>query len=207
MQTTTGLKIANIAYWLLLSLWFGSLVTIGVTAAIAFPTMKGLDPALPTYAAYQGEHWQIAAGRIMAQVFFVGDGIQLIALCGVSLITGLHLTVFRQPLNRPANAIRTLLVVVLLGTVAYHTLLLAPRMNANLQLYWSQAELAGEWEAPKAAFDADHKRAERIMGLNALLLVALVAASAAALTGGGPGREPEETPGGLEEPALLRRRG
>ena len=68
-----------------------TLVAVGATAAIAFPTMKCLNPTLPGFEAI-GDHWSIAGGHIAQPLFafIVPAGL---ALCVVSLL--LALTVAR----------------------------------------------------------------------------------------------------------------
>ena len=53
-----------------IALWLGVLLVSGLTAAVAFPTMKPLAPQLPDYAAVS-DHWKITAGAIANRVFTV----------------------------------------------------------------------------------------------------------------------------------------
>jgi hypothetical protein len=62
--------------------------------------------------------------------------------------------------------------------------MLAPNMNRELRAYWAAAE-AGDVEqaqAHRAAFNADHPRADALLRLNLLLLVVAAVSSAAAFT-------------------------
>ena len=52
-----------------LGVWFGALVTVSATAALAFPTMKRLQPALPGFRIDLADHPQIAAGHVMNPAF------------------------------------------------------------------------------------------------------------------------------------------
>ncbi|MEM1423981.1 MAG: hypothetical protein AAGH64_08245 [Planctomycetota bacterium] len=54
---------------LVLGVWAGMLVFVGVAAALTFPLMKRLDPTLAGFEEYSGEHWRLAAGSVMNPLF------------------------------------------------------------------------------------------------------------------------------------------
>ena len=202
-------KIVNSVYWTLLSAWFGCLAMTGIVAMIAFPTLRDLNPALPGYSSYAGEHWSIAAGHVMRKVFLVNDAVQLVALVGCSLIMGLQVTVMGQRRERGANVLRGICLFALMCSTAYYLLALSTRMDANLLEYWARAATGADGAGFKAAFDKDHLVAENILKFNLFMLLGLVLSSACALTTDAPdaasaGRAPVGRPGNLEEPALLR---
>lgn len=211
MTRTGWLKVANSIYWLLLALWFGGLAMAAISAAAIFPTMKQLDVIVPEYRAFaelEGEHWLIAAGRAQNTVFWANDLIQLLCSVGVAVILGLHLTIFRMKITRPANILRTLAIALGLSGVCYELFVLAPRMQSNLQEFWSLPE-TGDIEAALAArdaFQADHPTATTTLVFTFICVGVAVMTSAAALTtpeSAGDARGKDD--GGLEEPELLRR--
>ncbi len=208
---TRALTFANGLYWLMLALWLGSLVFTGAIAAMMFPLMRGIDLTLPEYAAYDGSHSLLLAGRIMAVIFSMQDVLELAALVVLAIVLILHFSIFRMPLRRASNVVRVLAAATLMMLVSYDTFVLAPRMTGNLDAFWRSAK-AGEVESARRArdaFDADHPAATRVMSFSTLMLVTMIFASAAALSGPAGEVEPTASPRPrgrqLEEPELLRR--
>ncbi len=202
-------KVVNSIYWTLLSAWFGCMAMTGIVAMIAFPTLRDLNPTLPGFAGYAGEHWSIAAGHVMRKVFLVNDAVQLVALVGCSLIMGLQVTVMGQRRERGANALRGICLFALMCSTAYYLLALSTRMDANLQEYWTRAAAGADGAGFKAAFDKDHVVAENILKFNLFMLLGLILSSACALTtndadAAPEGRTPITRSSALQEPALLR---
>lgn len=163
-------------------IWIGSVAMVGTLAAIAFPTMKKLDPTVPEFAAV-GDHWKIAAGSVANKMFVVVDSVSL-ACCLVCLATlGLSLSI-RVKLGRPRSALwifRTLAMTIAAGCLAYQLFILAPRMAENIHTFWDAAR-AGEVAkaaTAQAAFDADHPTASNVIfimfaGALALLVGAVI---------------------------------
>jgi hypothetical protein len=150
-----------------LGVWCGMTVGVGVCAAIAFPTMRDLDPTLPAFAALPDGHWSIAAGSVMNPVFHILDGASL-ALAGLALIT-LVLGAWTRSirLGSPSGVLRTLALICALGAALYSTMLLRPEMDAHLDGYLT-AGREGDIVtalANKDAFDALHPRASMLIGM------------------------------------------
>lgn len=182
-----------------LGIWLGALVMTGTTAALAFPTLRGLKPTLADFAAVPGdEHWRIAAGSVMQRVFLACDVVQLIA-AGVALVT-MGLILMSEPRHgiktgRVWLLARTIAVATAVMLVAYQVLVLAPRMNANLAEYYVRAR-EGEMEVAaraRAAFDAEHPLASRLMtGTAGAVLAALVCGAWVSTRGVGGGRRADD---------------
>lgn len=150
-----------------LGLWLGALGMAGVTAAVLFPTMRELDPVLPAFGAYTGAHWSLAAGHGAAKVFAVSEFVQW-AAGGLALATLVVSFLARKRAGigiGVPGAIRAGMIAVAVGLTLYQAAVLGPRMDRNMHAYWDAAR-AGESEtalAHKAAFDADHPRASRVL--------------------------------------------
>ncbi len=189
-------------------IWLGSIVATGAFAAILFPTLKALDPELPQYASFDGDHWSLAAGQIAERLFFVSDIVQLLMFIamGVSLLIA-H-TALKSPIRTSASVARLLGYLALGGILTYELFRLRPRMNVNLRLYWDAA-VAGQSDIAatyKAAFDADHPTASFLLSATAVFLLVVLIAS---LTGDvsrrrGDSHSPVAAPSGLETPKLAR---
>ncbi len=208
-------RISNAIYWLFLALWFGALVMTGITAAIAFPTLKTLGVTVPGFEAVPtDEHFKIAAGHILYQIFFITDCIQLTSVIIIIAITGLQLYSRKIALLKIPNLIRLAALTVVLLTLAYHLFQLAPRMNTNLRKYWDAAKAGEDYARYQQAFEAEHPTASKILGINALGLTIVILSSGFLLI---PGKDeeanlikdhphnqtPNPTKPKLEEPALL----
>lgn len=187
-----------------LGLWLGSLVMAGATAAVLFPTIKALDPRVPAFASYTGEHWLLAAGHVGERVFTVS---YLIAFpCSLAAIITLAalVLVFRLPRTRPAVILRIVALAIAVAAFAAELLVVSQSMNAALRAYWAAAR-AGQNEAAaehQAAFQDLHPMASTLMSITAVSL--LVALGAGAWTAGATGEGSAGTRKELEDPALLK---
>lgn len=150
-----------------LGVWTGALFMTGASAAILFPTMRDLDPALPAYAGYPGAHWSIAAGHAAARIFRVSNFVQWGA-GAASLLSLVMIARQRRSFGgRPhlVSVVRAALVAAAVGMTLYHALVVSPRMDNHMRAHWAAAERA-EVEtarAHKEAFDADHPAASRLL--------------------------------------------
>lgn len=158
-------------------LWFGALVMTSATAAVVFPVVKRLDPRLPQFDAYTGEHWMLVAGRVMYNVFFVADVVQV--TCAAFAILALAGVWFAGDRAGPVGPSR----VRLAGLTAAAALLavdlawLKPHMNRALLAYWDAAR-AGNTIAAAAQrdeFRSLHPTATGLLlGCTVAVFVALV---------------------------------
>ncbi len=182
-----------------LALWLGGLVMTGVTAAVVFPTMREMDPALPQYAAFTGEHWRLAAGRVAARVFFIFDVMQFVAVLIAGVSFGVAILVYGLPMRRFSTFARGGTLIVLLALLSYQFLVLGPEMNTNMNNYWIAALEGdnGAAERFRQAFEQDHPTATRLMVANTVLVLFSLLAAVWSITDHGE-------PGGttLEEPLL-----
>lgn len=171
-RTVEGIHAASLAVWL------AALGGAGLAAAVVFPVMRELDPRLPDYASYAGEHWMIAAGHVGRRVFSIADRVQLVAsaLAVVSLAVATRLGLS----SGVWLAIRWIAVGVAAGLAVYNGLVLAPRMDQNLLTYWAAAREGDQAKAAqyKAAFSAEHPHASMVLQIGAAsVFVGLVSAT------------------------------
>lgn len=189
-----------------LGLWLGSLVMAAATAAIVFPTMKALDPRLPAFSAYTGEHWLLTAGQIGERVFTIS---YLIAFpCSLAAIVTLAVLVliFRLPRTRPAVILRIIALAIAVAAFAAQLLIVSQSMNASLRAYWAAA-LAGENEVAarhQAAFRDLHPTASTLMGVTGVSLLVAFAAGAWSAGATASPRSNDSTRPQLEEPLLAK---
>lgn len=153
-----------------LGTWLGAIVMTAAVAAQVFPRIKTLDPRIPSYSAYEGDHWLIVAGHVGEFTFLTCDIIQfacvvmaLLTLIACVLAGGL-------PLKRLTTLVRASALAACLLLVAYQVLILAPEMNQQLREHWRAAK-AGEHDAAQAArdaFNALHPRASLVLAATAV---------------------------------------
>lgn len=185
--------LADILQTLGLAIWLGSVVGAGAAAATIFPTMKSLAPSLPAYSAYTGEHWLIAGGAVANRLFVLTDAVQL--PCAVLALGSFAFTLStrRSAGNRAALLLQTGAMSVATVALAYHLLVLAPRLAKNLAKFWESAR-AGDNPAAlafRSAFDADHPTASRVLAvIAASVLLALLAHTVQLAAGDAPAGGP-----------------
>lgn len=201
--------IAETIHLTALGLWAGSLVTAGIAAARLFPLMKGLNPSLPSYSKYEGDHWMIAAGQPAAQIFLLVDIVQF--ACATLCILTMVMMLFRSRLaiRRTSSVVRIVALAAAICLLGFRSIYLAPRMELNMRGYWEAAAAGRNDEAAlfKKVFSDDHPMASNLMAATALsVLIALVAGTWSAATSGiaAPPERERRGPSRYEEPALLR---
>ncbi|MGP1271979.1 MAG: DUF4149 domain-containing protein [Phycisphaerales bacterium] len=190
-------------------LWTGAVAMTGAAAAVIFPTVKAIDPTLPAYTEYAGEHWRLAAGLVAARIFAIGDIVQFIA----ALVTGVSLAIIALSRSAWATRVTTFFRLVAFGIalllLAYNLFVLGPRMNGHLTDYWTAARAGQNEQAERArnAFMDDHGPATNTLAGTVLATLVLTAVGVASVSRAarsdvaGPPRE-----GAPEPPALLRRK-
>ena len=207
--TTKVRKILESVHVTAAGVWTGVLVMAGGSAAVLFPEMRSLEPRLPAYAAYEGEHWRLAAGIVQNEVFKIADVAQF-ALATVSLATILGMLVFGGlPTRRLSTALRIVVLCAAMSLTSYHLFILGPRMQASARVYWDAARAGDNTTAAgaQAAFNADHPTASRVLGTTAISTLALTVLGvwSAASAGDPPrGRGGNNAKRAHEEPALAR---
>lgn len=169
---TTPRAIAATVHLLALAIWSGVLLSTGAAAAILFPTMKQLDPAIPAYAQYTGEHWVLAAGHAAEKLFLLADIIQF--LCALlAIITFIALAVSSFSNSKPAQTntsrlsllTRGTLLSIALACLAGNLVIVAPSMNKALRAYRAAAQqgLTDDALLHRAAFNELHPVASNLL--------------------------------------------
>jgi hypothetical protein len=194
-----------------LGLWLGAIVMAGVAAAIIFPTIKSLDPHIPSYTSFTGDHWMVVAGHAANGVFVAADIIQFICASLCILTMALLLFRARLPIDRPSAYLRVAGLAIAICVFAFYAIYLRTRMDLNIRGFWEAAQAGRNEDAARfqKVFDADHPLASTLMGTIAVTtLVTLLSAAWNAATAGvaPPPPRPKLNPSRYEEPALLRGR-
>lgn len=188
-----------------LALWLGFTVAAGAFAAMVFGVTKGLDPRLPEFEAYTGEHYLIVGGKMAQTVFFATDVVQF-ACSMLAIVTLIALFKVREDeARRPAMVMRASALVVSVASVAALLVIVNPKLTTATRLYWEAAKTGkmAEVELHRAIAADTHPYASALMLTSALMvLITLVAGvwSLAAANSSTPVARASKHP----EPALLR---
>jgi len=136
-----------------LSLLIGVVVMSGIFAAVLFPTMKRMDPLLPEFSTYTGEHWRVAAGRIASLVFLISSWIQgSLFACSLAALFLAPLAARVSRMRLATVAVTAMLLLVVIGVIFLP-------LQQMLHVYW---DFAKQGDIERAAttqirFDALHK--------------------------------------------------
>ncbi len=201
------LEAIQVAAW---ATWSGALLVTGLTAYFVFTLLKRLDPTLPEFAAYAGEHWRLLGGYVAERLFIGADAVGFLAICiGGAAFALACWRGYPHPRSWTA-AIRALLVMAMVGIMTYRFAVLDPAMQLDLSAY-RQAAALGDTEnaiALQQAYDVHHKTASNVMVASLLLSLGALgftlATTRRVMTGGAGDRTPAPRPSGLQEPALAK---
>lgn len=165
------------------------LAMVAVVAAVVFPMMKSLNPAIPDYAAYNGPHWMLLGGFVAARMFEIGFVIAGVSL-SLCLASVLGLTFMRGSARIPIA--RLALVLLTLGFFLVHVGWLQPRMADALETFRQAAQNGALETAAEARshFDGMHPTASRLLSattISSLVLFIVSAWTASSRREVGPG--------------------
>lgn len=204
------LEAVQVAAW---ATWSGALLVTGLTAYFVFTLLKGLDPALPEFSAYEGEHWRLLGGYVAERLFIGADVVGFLAICiGGGAFALASWKGHPHPRSWTA-AIRALLVMAMVAIMTYRFAVLDPAMQIDLAAYRQAAALGDTANAlaMQTEYDAHHKTASNVMV--ASLLVSLsalgftLATTRRVMTGAAVDRtpaKPAKPASQLQEPQLAR---
>lgn len=188
-----------------LGLWLGVIAMSGAAAAILFPTIKELDPLLPEYTAYTGEHWRLAAGLPAERIFLVADIAGFVCSFLAAATFGCLATFFRLPVKSPTTISRAFVLAVALACFASNLIIIRPQMNSALNTYRAAA-LRGDNQAAlthQQAFADLHPIASNLMiALLVSVLLTFVLALKQELSLASDSAKGPRRPGSLETPKL-----
>lgn len=162
-RASTTARLLDTAHAAALALWLAVILGAGASAAVLFPQMRDLEPTLAAFAAYEGPHWRLAAGRVANTIFHLGDTAQII-IALAALLTAARAFAFaaRRRATGVLAALALLTAFILLGV---QRLSLRPAMDRALDAYWAAAA-AGDTEtalAHQQTFAAMHPTASNLI--------------------------------------------
>lgn len=199
------LEAIQVAAW---ATWAGALLVTGATAYFVFTLLKRLDPTLPQYAAYDGEHWRLLGGYVAERLFIGGDVVGFLAICVGGGAFALACWKGHPHPRTWTAAFRALLVMAMVGLMTYRFAVLDPAMQADLAAY-RQAAARGDTQAAlglQAEYDVHHKTASNVIVGSLLLSLAALGFTLATTRRVMSGNAGDTTPppSRLQEPALAK---
>jgi len=173
---------------LALTTWVAVLAAGAIAASHVFPTLRALDPTLPSYAASpQSEHWRYAAGEIMDGIFLLADRAQYVVI-PVALVTlGVEL---RRGRIGHRERIRTAALGAASLIFLVYAIAIAPAMTESLDAQRAAARIGDADSAAghEARFNGLHPWADRTLRTNFVLVLIALGAAAIAPNGHAPSR-------------------
>ena len=199
------LEAIQVAAW---ATWSGALLVTGATAYFVFTLLRRLDPALPEYAAYGGEHWRLLGGYVAERLFLGGDVVGFLSICVGGAAFALACWKGHPHPRTWTAALRALLIMAMVGVMTYRFAVLDPAMQADLAEYRRAAILGDTATALVAqqAYDVHHTTASRVMTGSLVLSLAALGFTLATTRRVMSGKAVDTTaqPGRLQEPALAK---
>lgn len=180
--TPAAVRWSEAMHAMALSIWLAALAGAGLAAAIAFPSLKSLQPTLPGFPGMVPDHWMIAGGHVGRPAFMIADRASLLA-AAVAVVT-LAIVTRLGRVHGAWLAVRWVCVGGAASLAVFNGLFLAPRMDDHLVAYWEAAK-AGDVERAardRALFTADHPTASRILGISAMLVLGGIGTTAGSRT-------------------------
>lgn len=157
--------------FVLLGLWLGMLLAVGAAAAVAFPTMKHLNPTLADFAAV-GDHWSIAAGSIFQPIF----AIAMKAFLGFAFVAMLLTFASVRGMKTPQRLLTFVAVVVTLG-VSGAGVYIEHKMSSNWRQFTAAARAGDAATAMphRVEFERMHPVASGLLKGETLLVACTIA--------------------------------
>jgi hypothetical protein len=175
--TTVLFQLVQIAYWLALSTWFGSVLFIAVAAPIIFRSVREMNPLLPNVLSVnlQGQHGELVAGTI------VGHLLSRLALIEMGCAGALLVVLIMHPFvietsdaNRIPAILRTLMFIAAAALVLIDRFVLWPKIWKARQEYLDHADEPEIANPAKDRFDEEQRRSVMLMQAVLFLLLGMI---------------------------------
>lgn len=171
----------QILYWLVLSVWLGSMLFLAAGAPAVFRAIKNLDARSGKHSdpAFDEEQTTIVAGGVMGSLLNRLTQIQLIcATAMLPLMVGQVLLIDLTSTNRTAAIVRAALWLAAVLIVLYQWRIHHPRTWALRQQYLDNPDDPEVSGRAREQFDREQRRAEQLFQITVFILIGLVVLSA-----------------------------
>ncbi len=171
----------QILYWLVLSVWLGSMVFLAAGAPAIFRAVKDLDARSGKHSdpALDEEQTTIVAGGVMGSLLNRLTQIQLIcASAMLPLMLGQILLIDLTSTNRTAAMVRAVLWLFAVIILIYEWRIHHPRTWALRQKYLDNADDPEVSAQAREQFDREQRHGEQLFQITVFILIGLVVLSA-----------------------------
>lgn len=195
-----GFQLVQAAYWLALSLWFGSAAFVAIAANSIFETLKQEKPTLGHVLAVnlEDQHGVLLGSSIMSRLLGTIGLVQLVTAGVVIALTGVQFAIADvRGSNQGAAIIRIVLALAAGALVAYDRFSLAPRLAKLRATYIENADTPETANPAKDAFDRDQQFALTILMAMVGILAGLILFSSAIVPASTP--VPIQFPAGVQK--------
>ena len=185
------LRLANVVFWIALSLWLSLAMVGGIAAMAIFPAARELPLSLAGYepfiAAEPEMGRELVAGHLVERVFALADTPRLACalVCAIALLA--QLALIRKP---PLARTRLAALAVGAGALLLGTFHALPAFQAKDRAYREAAATPGEGAVAKARVRnkevvVAHSIASNVASVEVGAVLALIVLSSVASVGGG----------------------
>lgn len=176
-----GYQTVQILYWLVLSVWLGSMIFLAAGAPVIFRAVQRLDGRSGKYAdpALDEEQTTIVAGGVVGSLMDRLMQIQLIcAGAMLPLLIGQLLLIDLTATNRLVAAVRVALWLVAAAVAVYEWKFHYPQTWAYRQKYLEHADDPETSNTAREQFHREQHFSEILFQVTVFLLIGLVVLSA-----------------------------
>ena len=185
------LRLANVVFWIALSLWLSLAMVGGIAAMAIFPAARELPLSMEGYEGFIAAEpvmgRQLVAGHLVERVFALADMPRLVCaiVCGLALLTQLALT--RKP---PLARTRLVALAVGAGALLAGTFYALPAFQAKDRAYREAAAIQGDAAVQRARVrhkevTVAHELASNVAGVEVGAVLALIVLTSIASVGTG----------------------
>ena len=177
MSRADVFQLVQVAYWLALATWFGSVLFVAIAAPVVFRTIRDSNPVLPHVLSVnlEGQHGTLLAGEIVGNILARLARLQLV--CAGALLLALVAQFFLADLsgaNQSAAIIRTALYLAAAGLALYDAYGLWPQVWKHRQEFIDHADEPEVANPAKDKFVAGQRRSLGLLMAVQFLLLGVI---------------------------------
>ena len=174
-------QFVQLAWWIGLSTWFGSVLFVALAAPVIFRTIREANPLLPTVLSVnlENQHGTLLAGTIVANLLALLGKVEMI--CAGLLVLCFAAQFFVIDLsgsNLTAALIRGVLLLAVAAIAIFDRMIVWPSVQKYRAEYLENADDPEIANPAKERFDREHQRSVTMLSAMLFLLLGVVLFSA-----------------------------